>query len=268
MDDILQHYNQAQEAQRLFQGSGPLELARTQEILQRYLPPAPAVILDVGGGPGVYSCWLASLGYQAHLIEPVRRHLVQAEEAARRAGVRLASVRLGDAQRLEQPDAAADAALLLGPLYHLPERAQRDAALRETRRVLRPGGWLFAAAISRYASLLDGLSRGLLADPEFAAIVAQDLVDGQHRNPTGNPNFFTTAFFHHADELRAEIAEAGFELVALLAVEGPGWLARDLEQHWQDTDWRRRLLGALRQVEQEPSIVGVSAHLLAVARAV
>lgn len=266
MDDILKHYDQVREADRLARGSGPLELARTQEILRRHLPPAPAVILDVGGGPGVYSCWLASQGYQVNLIEPVSRHLAEAEEAARRAGVRLASIRQGDAQRLECADASADAVLLLGPLYHLTTTGERRTALREVRRVLRRGGWLFAAAISRYASLVDGLLRGFLTDPDFARIVERDLAEGQHRNPTGDPNFFTTAFFHHPQELRDEVTEAGFDSVAVLAVEGPGWLARDFERHWQDSAWRTRLLDALRHLEREPSLLGVSAHVLAVAR--
>ena len=80
------------------------------------------------------------------------------------------SATLGDARKLAFPDRSADAVLLLGPLYHLTERADRLAALREARRVLRPGGVVFAAAISRFASLLDGLARDLLDDPDFRPI--------------------------------------------------------------------------------------------------
>ena len=42
----------------MFRGIGPLELVRTRELIARYLPFPPAVVFDVGGGPGVYSCWL------------------------------------------------------------------------------------------------------------------------------------------------------------------------------------------------------------------
>ena len=48
--DILSYYNRGDEAARLRHGGGRLELARTQELLRRYLPPAPAAIYDVGGG--------------------------------------------------------------------------------------------------------------------------------------------------------------------------------------------------------------------------
>src|SRR4029453_27280 len=130
-----------------------------------------------------------------------------------------------DARRLDQPDAGVDAVLLLGPLYHLTERADRVRALAEARRVVRPGGVGVAVAISRFASTVDGLARGRLDEPGFAAIVHRDLSDGQHRNPTRRPEWFTTAYFHLPDELATEVADAGLRLRALLAVEGGGGVA-------------------------------------------
>jgi hypothetical protein len=61
--------------------------------------------------------------------------------------------------------------------------------------VLRPGGIVVAAAISRFASLLDGLISGWLGDPEFDAIVERDLAEGQHRNPTNRPEWFKPPSF-------------------------------------------------------------------------
>jgi hypothetical protein len=91
--------------------------------------------------------------------------------------------------------------LLFGPLYHLTEAADRRQALGEARRVLAPSGRLLAMAVCRFASLLDGLYKGWLDDPDFRPIVDQDLADGQHHNPdpVGGPEFFTTACFHTPD---------------------------------------------------------------------
>jgi len=150
-------------------------------------------------------------------------------------------------------------------LYHLTERAERVAALAEARRVLRPGGVILAVGISRFASLLDGLRSGFLGDPVADAIVERDLRDGQHRNPdpVRYPHWFTTAFFHHPTELAEEVEEAGFGLDALLGVEGPGWL---IDAAWADPQRRPTVLAAAAAVEREPTLIGLSAHLLAVGK--
>jgi SAM-dependent methyltransferase len=167
---------------------------------------------------------------------------------------------------VERADQSVDAVLLFGPLYHLTDRPDRVQALAEARRMLRAGGLVLAAAISRFASVLDGLVRGYLDDPQFTRIVERDLRDGQHRNVTNNPAYFTTAFFHHPEELAAEIREAGLRHEKTLAVEGPGWLLQNFAEHWEDAGRRERLLEAVRSLEAEPSVLGISAHLLAVAR--
>src|SRR5215212_4595989 len=112
--EILAHYELGEEHHRLAHGvSSPIEFARTKEILTRFLPAAPARVLDVGGASGVYATWLAPLGYAVHLIDPVPLHVEQAQELAA-AGSDSFTVALGDARRLEAPDGSFDAVLLLG----------------------------------------------------------------------------------------------------------------------------------------------------------
>ena len=72
--DIAAFYALGLERDRLLGGQGALELARTQVLLERYLPAPPAVIADVGGGPGRYAIWLAERGYRVHLVDPVPLH--------------------------------------------------------------------------------------------------------------------------------------------------------------------------------------------------
>lgn len=266
-DEVLGYYALGLEAGRLDEDYFPLERARTQELILRYLAPPPGVVLDVGGAAGAYALWLAAAGYAAHLVDPVALHVEQARAASDASGSgRLASSQLGDARALPFEDASADAVLLLGPLYHLTERSDRLLALGEALRVLRPGGVVLAAAISRFASLVDGLRGALFEDAAFAPLVERDLRDGQHRNDSGNPRYFTTAFFHHPAELAEEVAVAGLTLVDVFAVEGPGAYMPDFARRWADAAGRERLLGFLRAVETEPSLLGVSPHLLAVAR--
>ena len=143
---------------------------------------------------------------------------------ARVAGVARAEV--GDARAVPFADGSADAVLLLGPLYHLTEADDRVRALEEARRVLVPGGVVAAAGISRFASAIDGVLKGLVRDPEFERIVENDLRDGRHLNPAQHPDWFTTAYFHSSPaDLAAEVRAAGFALSTLAAVEGIGaWL--------------------------------------------
>jgi ubiquinone/menaquinone biosynthesis C-methylase UbiE len=264
---ILGYYAAGLERGRMFEGRSQLDRVRTQELLARHLPPPPAVILDVGGGPGVHARWLATEGYEVHLVDPVPLHVEQAISDPEIGSQPLASTRVGDARCLEQSAMSADAVLLMGPLYHLTDRADRLQALREARRVVRAGGWLFAVGISRFTSLLDGLSAGFLDDPGFVRIVDQDLQDGQHRNPEDHPGYFTTAFFHHPEEFQAEVRDAGWSIVETVGLEGPGWwIPQQFTAWWDDHLQRERLLAAVRAVEREPTLPGLGPHLMVVAR--
>ena len=263
--EIQEYYLKSKEWERLSSDQGGLERLRTHAIFTRELPLAPAVVFDIGGGAGVHAFWLVQLGYQVHLIDPVELHLEQARSHQVASGVVLASIACGDARMLEISSGIADAVLLLGPLYHLTERRDRLQALREARRILRPEGILLAAAISRFASLIDGLSSGFFRDATFREIVAADLDSGQHRNSTNNPLYFTTAYFHRPEELAAEVKEAGFSEIRVLAVEGPAWSASQFQEAWSDPAQREKLMQFLSLIESEPSIQGASAHVIAVA---
>jgi ubiquinone/menaquinone biosynthesis C-methylase UbiE len=263
---IAEYYRQAPEEDRLEQGAFVLEEVRTREQIERHARRPPATVLDVGGAAGAYALWLADAGYTVHLVDPMPRLVAEAERRSAARPRPLASCRVGEARALDFPDQSADIVLLLGPLYHLNEAADRARALSEARRVLKPCGQLFVAAISRWASALDGLYRDLFQDSRFAAIVEQDLREGQHRNPTERLDYFTTAYFHRPDELRAEVLGAGLTLEGLFGVEGPGWLLSDVTARLADPRRRADLLQVARLLESEPSVLGVSAHLLVVAR--
>jgi SAM-dependent methyltransferase len=266
-DEILGYYALGLEQARLDVDYFPLERLRTQELVLRHIAPPPAVVLDVGGAAGAYAFWLAEAGYTVHLVDPVPLHIEQAQKAsAARTTGRLASAQVADGRNLPFGVGSTDAVLLLGPLYHLTEREDRLRVLREARRVLRPGGFLFASAISRFASLGDGLRGPLFEDEAFARLVERDLVAGQHRHETGNPRYFTTAFFHHPAELAEEVAASGLGLLDVFAIEGLGASMPDFARRFADPAARERLLAFLRRVETEPSLLGASPHLLAVAR--
>lgn len=258
--DVLAYYAAGGELTRLDQGIGPLERERTLELLRRWLEPS-STIVDIGGGTGVYASELSRDGHAVTLVEPVAIH----RDEARRRPPGLTVVD-GDARALPFADETFGAALLLGPLYHLSERLDRVRALEEAGRVVRRGGVVVAAAISRHAPLLDTIRRGTIRDESVFANVRDELATGRRVAPERRNSPFPDGYFHLPEELEAEIGEAALALEGLFGVEGPGWLARDFDEHWQDAVMRERILAAARATETDPHLISVSPHLLAVAR--
>ncbi len=258
--EIVDYYRQGGERDRLATGAGRLEFLRTWDVLARVLPAPPATVLDVGGATGVYAEPLARAGYRVRLVDPVPEHVA---EAASRPGV---TATMGDARALPAADRSADAVLLLGPLYHLLERADRVAVWREAARVVRPGGVVVGATISRFASLFDGFVKDYFSDARFRPLVDRVLVDGVHHNADASRTWFTSAYFHHPDELAGEVTQAGLVVRRRVAVEGPLWMTGPrLTEILASRELTALLLEMLRGVEDEPSLLGVSSHLLTVA---
>jgi SAM-dependent methyltransferase len=123
---------------------------------------------------------------------------------------------LGDARDLSPPSSSADAVLLLGPLYHLPEAADRRAVLREARRLCRPGGQVIAAAISHWVGLFDLLGSGALDADQIRHWWSH--VEETGGQQAGAAAGFTTAYFHRATELSQEFADAGVTAVEVVGI--------------------------------------------------
>jgi SAM-dependent methyltransferase len=260
---MLEHYGRGEEADRLVtSNAGQLEFERTQEIVLRRLPPPPAVVADIGGGPGRYALWLAGLGYRVVHRDVVPLHVDQLLAAAEPdAGTGIDSA-VGDARSLDLPEASVDAVLLLGPLYHLTRRADRVQALREARRVVRPGGPVFGAAISRWAARYDGILRLRLYEqvPEVLELIGSTERTGVL--PPLQPGGFT-AYTHRPGQLRDEFGLSGLVATDVVSVECGAFLLPDLKERMADPEARQVIMDSARALERVPELMGLGSHLLA-----
>lgn len=262
---IIGYYRQGREKDRLSDdATGVLERLRTWDLFERVLP-ATGRVLDVGGGAGVHAAWLARRGYAVELFDPVPLHVTQAQELAQSlpAGRRFIA-ELADARDVPREDDSADVVLLLGPLYHLVDAADRQTALAEASRLLRPGGVLVAAAVSRFAWPMDAYRQQLATDPAIHDSISYSLQTGKSVAERGPVSFW--AYFHRPNEFEAEISRSGFHNVSVYGVEGFAWLLPHLDNILSEPTRRDQLLTLLRDLESESEILGVSSHLLAVAR--
>lgn len=235
-------------------------MVRTKELLDRFLPDLSAKVIDIGGGTGVYASWLASVGHKVHLVDVVPAHV----ELASQLGTFTCA--LGDARRLEEAAGTYDVALLLGPMYHLLALDDRLAALEEARRVLKPGGFMAVAYISRLGVALDGFVKGWIYEVHRArGVDAMEHVVGLGSDPGGS-GFGPIAYFHLPSEIRPELESSGLEVTGIFGVEGPGWIHADFDDRWQHQEDRDVILDTARTCESVPQMQGFSPHIIAIAR--
>jgi S-adenosylmethionine-dependent methyltransferase len=241
------------------------EFAVTLRALDAHLPPAPARMLDCGGGPGRYAIALAQRGYEVTLFDLSPELLAMAREKAVEAGVTLSGFEQGTATDLSRfADDSFDAVLLMGPLYHLLDEAERKQALAEAYRVVKPGGPVFAAFIARYAAYIDAAARY----PERAIEEAQEYLHIAQTGllpPRSDGDAAFTAYFAHPSEVAPLCHSVGLDIDAILGVEGLVSLREQLVNALEGPAWEF-WVDVNYQIAHDPAIHGGVEHLLAVCR--
>ncbi len=240
------------------------EYAVTLRALREYLPSPPAQVLDCGGGPGHYAIELARRGYQITLFDLSSGNLNFAHEKAALACVSLAGYEQGTATDLSRfPDDGFDAVLLMGPLYHLLEEEARQKALFEAQRVLKAGGVLFAAFISRYAPM----RYSAVEDPAWLwqqAEEARMILETGNRPPLPGDVSAFIAHFTHPSEVLPLMQKSRLEVVTVLAVEGLLSKIEDKVNQLSGTAWEA-WVNLNYQAAGDPCIQGCVENLLAIA---
>lgn len=262
---IVDFYNNSNEDTRLQTGLGPLEFERNKLLITRHLGDKNLTIADVGGGSGHYSAWLSEGGHQVSLIDPVLKHIIQAQKKAKKSKSHFQCIQ-GEAAELPFTDATIDVVILHGPLYHLQRSEDRMAALREAKRVLKPNGVVLGFAITHAASSLAALHSGMLFQPIIFDMCREELTTSRHEPPQNMPGMLASAYFHRPSVLNQEFKQAGFNNTELFAVEGMAWMDATFFQNWNNPQLRPKLMELISLTENDPELLCLSPHMMIAAK--
>jgi SAM-dependent methyltransferase len=259
VNDIATYYNlnAAGESTRLERHQ--LEHDLTWRYLRRYLPDQ-GKLLEIGAASGGYTVDLARQGYRltavdlsAILLETCRQRLAQAGLDQQ---VRLVLADARDLSRVTERDF--DAALLMGPLYHLVFEADRKTALQEVYGRLKTGGVIFSSFISRYGIMGDLLKKM----PEWIEQreEVRSILD-QGRDPEHMPDEGFRGYFARVEEIAPLHEVIGFKTITVAGVE-PAIASDDESYNKLEGNQRELWLELFDEMSTQASIIGASRHLL------
>lgn len=254
-------YTKASEETRLNKGMGVFEFERVKCLIEKYIPKTTSKIIDVGGGTGKYSEWLAKKGQDVHLVEPVLKHLQIAEKRAKNLEHKF-KIHRGASQKLDFPNNFADVIILHGPLYHLQQKEDRDLTIIEAKRVLKTNGIILGFAINYTASTLVGLLNGLIHKKSFFEMCKEELLSGAHNPPINFPWLLANAYYHKPNEFKMEFMDQGLYYLNTYAVEGMIWLDKNFFTHITTEKGRKTLLELLEITENDSNLLSFSPHMM------
>ncbi|MBU2913840.1 class I SAM-dependent methyltransferase [Reichenbachiella agariperforans] len=259
--DIEVFYNKASEETRLEKGMGIFEFERIKSLIEKYIPSTSSRIIDIGGGTGKYSEWLAKKGHQVHLVDPVSKHLITAKNRASKLKNKF-SVHLGESRKLEFPSDFADLIILHGPLYHLQKGEDRDLTISEAKRVLKKNGIILGFAINYTASTLVGLLNGLIHKKAFFEMCKEELTTGIHNPPDDFPWVLAEAFYHKPEQLKNEFTNQELTYLNTYAVEGMAWLDKDYFANMLNNKRKQTLSELIEATENDSYLLPFSPHMM------
>ncbi|QKX06795.1 class I SAM-dependent methyltransferase [Aquimarina sp. TRL1] len=259
--NIERFYNQASEETRLDKGMGVFEFERVKTLIHKYIPNTASKIIDVGGGTGKYSAWLAQKGHTVHLVEPVPKHIQIAINRANKLKNKF-FVHLGESRQLTLPNNYADLVILHGPLYHLQNKEDRIATIIEAKRVVKNNGIILAFAINYTASTLVGLLHGLLHKKSFFEMCQRELTTGVHTPPDDFPWLLVEAYYHKPEELKNEFVKQELTYLNTYAVEGMAWLDKDFLSNLSNKKRKKTLSALIAITENDPYLLSFSPHMM------
>jgi SAM-dependent methyltransferase len=187
-------------------------------MLDRYIKPGDK-ILDIGGGPGRYTFYLAEKGCDVTLFDLSPENIKFAGEKSVELNLPVKAV-CGDARSVDTfVTGQFDHVLLMGPMYHLLEETDRIKSVNAALNLLKPGGVIFVSFISTFA----GMVYCMKFVPEAVTFEIEDefikdvIAQKSHRGDKGNT--FTRSYMTDQREILPFMSRFDLEKLHLFGQE-------------------------------------------------
>lgn len=219
MDVVEQYYDKYSEDEWERLKRHRIEFEITKRYMQNYIT-EKAKILDVGGGPGRYTLFLAEQSHKVTLFDISSKNIKIAKERITEKGVKIEKFIHGNVLDItEHISEQYDVVLCMGPLYHLTEEKDRIKAIQGCLEVLKDSGLLFVTFISAYAPIIDTIKKYPEKIIDNKENLLNYLKDGRNIVSEDNPGF-TTAYFINPNKIEEFMNQFNLEKLVLSGVEG------------------------------------------------
>ena len=262
MQELIDQYTGADEDNRLTrQLITQMEFDTTMYALKEYLSPK-AKVIEQGAATGRYSLNFAKMGCDTTAVELVPEQVNILKRKAIEQGLTL-SIYEGNACSVPFVESNSyDVCVILGPLYHLQTQEERDQAISEAHRILKPGAILAIAYISRFfvAGMFAQQYPQLVTPEVLSTLFESGLVPD-----TSADNFFNVGYFATPSEIESLISEHGFTKLRHVATDGFGRYISSGVNNFTPGQYKAWLSYHLKTCDN-PSLLGSSNHGVVIAR--
>lgn len=192
------------------------EFILTSRYLDRYIRPKDKV-LDIGGGPGRYSFYLAKKGCDVTLFDLSDSNIEFAKEKAKSENLSI-NTYVGDACEIDKfIDGEFDHVLLMGPMYHLLKEEDRIKTINKSLNLLKPGGKIFIS----FLNMISGIIFAMRENPKILTDLNEEIYNNafiEDKSFAGNA--FTKAFFIRQNDVLPFMSQFPLEKLHLFGQEG------------------------------------------------
>jgi ubiquinone/menaquinone biosynthesis C-methylase UbiE len=240
------------------------EFLLISELLNEYICEG-STIIDIGSGPGRYAEFLLNRKCNVGTID-------LSEVSLQKFKTRI-NGHFGNQVLFSQKDCAtklnwledniADAVLLMGPLYHLTLELERQKAVQNAYRILKPGGFVFAVFMSPYPKL------NPMMETEMEMLLDESYINSIQHNGVTNvlfKGFNIEQYRCWPSECKSLMEIQGFKTERLRNIEGIGeFFALKKDNHYRHKE-KEFMFNMMRSTCENPNLLGITSQYLYVGK--